>query len=108
TLDLKAVKAAKMPLEIGCDWSPSGSKNLLQELKVARWVADEQKAGLTDPALVSCVTSTPAAILGWAPYVGTLTENAFADILVLDGTEGEPYEQLIKARETDIRLVFIH
>jgi 5-methylthioadenosine/S-adenosylhomocysteine deaminase len=108
TLDLKAVEAAKMPLAIGCDWSPSGSKNLLQELKVARWVVNEQQAGLTDADLLRCVTSTPAAILGWASYIGTLAENAFADILVLDGVQGEPYEHLIEARETDIRLVLIH
>jgi 5-methylthioadenosine/S-adenosylhomocysteine deaminase len=108
TLDLKALAASKVQLAIGCDWSPSGSKNLLQELKVARWVADEQQAELSDADLVSCVTSTPASILGWAPYLGALTENAFADVLVLTGDDGDPYEQLVRARESDIQLLFVH
>jgi cytosine/adenosine deaminase-related metal-dependent hydrolase len=108
TIDLKAVKAANVPLALGCDWSPSGSKNLLQELKVARWEADRQEAELSDAELVGCVTSNPASILGWAPHLGTLAANALADILVLAGTDGDPYTQLIASRETDVRLVFVH
>ncbi|MFZ1154936.1 MAG: hypothetical protein WAN93_08535, partial [Solirubrobacteraceae bacterium] len=73
-----------------------------------RWVVDKQQAGLTNADLVSCVTSTPAEILGWAPYLGSLAEEALADVLVIAGTGEDPYEQLIKARETDIRLLVIH
>ena len=36
TADIAAAKAAGVRLGIGSDWSPSGSKNLLGELKVAR------------------------------------------------------------------------
>jgi len=108
TLDLEAVKSAGVPLALGCDWSPSGSKNLLQELKVARWVVDAQGVSLSDADLVSCVTDAPARTLGWAPYLGSLTEQAFADVLVIDGVAGDPYQHLIKAREADIRLLLIH
>lgn len=108
TLDLKAVKASGVPLAIGCDWSPSGSKNLLQELKVARWEADRQKAGLSDADLVACVTSTPAAMIKWASHIGTLADDALADVLVIAGADGDPYEHLIKASEADIRLLLIH
>jgi hypothetical protein len=107
THDLASFLDAKVPLALGCDWSPSGSKNLLQELKVARWVADQQKADLPDDDLVACVTSTPAAMLRWAPYVGTLAANAYADILVVDGATGDPYAQLIGATEADVSLLLV-
>ena len=108
THDLGEIKQAGVPLAIGCDWSPSGSKNLLQELKVARWVADQQKADLSDEDLVACVTSTPAEIVKWAPYVGSLAADAMADVLVVAGTDGDPYRHLIEAGEADIRLLLIH
>ncbi len=107
TLDLKEVKASGVPLAIGCDWSPSGSKNLLQELKVARWVADEQKAGLSDAELVACVTSTPAEILKWAPWVGSLSPEGLADVLVVAGADKDPYTQLVEASEADVRLLLV-
>jgi 5-methylthioadenosine/S-adenosylhomocysteine deaminase len=107
THDLAAFKEAGMPLAIGCDWSPSGSKNLLQELKVARWEADRQKAELSDEELVACVTSTPAEIVKWAPYVGTLAAEALADVLVVAGTGGDPYRHLIEAGEDDVRLLLV-
>jgi len=108
THDLAAFKEAGAPLAIGCDWSPSGSKNLLQELKVARWEADRQKAGFSDEELVACVTSTPAEMVKWAPYVGTLAAQAMADVLVVAGTGGDPYGHLIEAGEADIRLLLVH
>jgi 5-methylthioadenosine/S-adenosylhomocysteine deaminase len=107
THDLAQFLDSKVPLALGCDWSPSGSKNLLQELKVARWVADQQKADLPDDDLVAMVTSTPAAMLRWAPYVGTLGAEAYADILVIDGAGGDPYAQLIAATEADVSLLLV-
>jgi 5-methylthioadenosine/S-adenosylhomocysteine deaminase len=108
THDLAAFKEAGVPLAIGCDWSPSGSKNLLQELKVARWVADQQKVEFSDEELVACVTSTPAEVVKWAPYVGSVAEQAMADLLVIAGTGGDPYGHLIEASEADIRLLLVH
>ena len=36
TADIKAAKAAGVRIGIGSDWAPSGSKNLLGELKIAQ------------------------------------------------------------------------
>ena len=40
TADVSAAKAAGLSIALGSDWSPSGSKNLLGELKIARIVSD--------------------------------------------------------------------
>jgi len=108
TLDLRAVKASGVPFSIGCDWSPSGSKNLLQELKVARFENERQGSPLTDFELVAGVTSQPAAALGWDKYLGVIKVRAMADLLVLSGQTGDPLEQLLQATEVNVRLVTVH
>jgi 5-methylthioadenosine/S-adenosylhomocysteine deaminase len=108
TLHLEAVLASRLPFAIGSDWSPSGSKNLLEELKVARHAVRDQGASVGAERLVRAVTSDAAAILGWSAHLGRLREGAFADLLVIGGTDGDPYEHLIDATERDVRLVAVH
>ncbi|HET6211139.1 MAG TPA: amidohydrolase family protein [Jatrophihabitans sp.] len=108
TLDIAQLAQSGVPFALGCDWSPSGSKNLLQELKVARWEADRQDAGLSDQALVRAVTSQAAEAVGWQRRLGSLVERAYADLIVLTGADQDPYAQLVHATERDIRLVAVH
>jgi hypothetical protein len=108
TVSVPALLASGARFAIGSDWSPSGSKNLLEELKVARHVVREQGAGLGAERLVRAVTSDAAAILGWSASLGRLREGALADLLVIGGMDGDPYERLIDATERDVRLVAVH
>jgi len=107
TLDLKALKESGVQFCIGCDWSPSGGKNLLQELKVARYVNDLQGSGYSGQDLVRAVTCNPAAILGWDGHLGSILPGAYADLIVIRGTGGDPYDHLIDATEREIRLVAV-
>jgi cytosine/adenosine deaminase-related metal-dependent hydrolase len=90
---------------LGSDWSPTGSKNLLGELKVARLASGP--SGLTDADLVDMVTRNAAAILGWEAAAGSLEAGKCADLIAVSGTSGDPYAQLVGAKETDVRLVVI-
>ena len=108
TLDLQALTEAGVLFSLGCDWSPTGSKNLLEELKVARFEARRQGAALDDKALVAAVTRQPAEVLGWGTEVGSLVEGAFADLLVVDGSTGDPYTRLVDTVESDVTLVVTH
>ena len=107
TLDLKALKQSGALFSLGCDWAPTGSKNLLEELKVARYVSQAQGGVLSSRDLVRAVTANPAQILGWQQYVGTLKPGAFADLVVVGGVDGDPYDHLIDATEAAVRLVTI-
>lgn len=107
TMDLKTLKASKVLFSLGCDWSPSGSKNMLQELKVAWHTNKEQDEVFTAFELIQAATSNAAAVTGWQDFVGTLAEGKLADILVLAGVEDDPYMQLIKAVEKEVILVII-
>jgi len=109
TARVDAAKRAGVRIGLGSDWSPSGSKNLLGELKVAWLYSQNVLEGLFDARdLVAMATRDAAAILKWHKALGTLEPGKRADIVVIDGKAGDPYGALIKAKETSIRLVMIN
>jgi len=102
-----ALKAGVV-ISLGTDWSPSGSRNLLDELKIADITlrdarllgADRDlveslsitgKAGdareaaeiALDKLLVEMVTTNPAKTLRWAQEVGSIEPGKFADLLLI-------------------------
>ena len=109
TARVDAAKRAGVRIGLGSDWSPSGSKNLLGELKVAWLYSQHVLGGLFSARdLVAMATRDAAAILKWHKALGTLEPGKRADVVVIDGKAGDPYEALIKAKETSIRLVMIN
>jgi 5-methylthioadenosine/S-adenosylhomocysteine deaminase len=108
TARVEAARAAGVTIGLGSDWSPSGSKNLLGELKLAWLYNQQQLNGLFKAKeLVAMATREAARILKWNGVLGTLAPGARADLLVIDGVAGDPYDALIHAHETDVRLVMI-
>ena len=93
---------------LGPDWSPTGSKNLLWELKVADLI---NKKGLgkifSDKELVDMVIINPAKAIRWDDRLGRIAPNYIADILVTERLNKDPYRSLIKTTERNIRLVTI-
>ncbi|NGZ95138.1 MAG: amidohydrolase [Nitrospira sp. WS110] len=109
TARVDAAKRAGVRIGLGSDWSPSGSKNLLGELKVAWLYAQHRLNGLFRARdLVAMATREAAKILKWQDTLGTLEAGKRADVLVIAGQEGDPYEALIRAKETAINLVMIN
>jgi 5-methylthioadenosine/S-adenosylhomocysteine deaminase len=100
--------AAGVTVSLGTDWTPSGSPNLLAELKVADRVlrdtaaleasralvpaltvgqadrARGQAEAALDRLLVEMVTINPAMTLRWDDQVGSIEAGKVADILVID------------------------
>ena len=108
TADIGAARRHDVPIALGSDWSPSGSKNLLGELKVARLAAADLDVDVTDRELVAMATRTPARMLGWGDHLGTLEAGRRADVIVVHAASGDPYTTLVDADETDIDLVVIN
>jgi hypothetical protein len=108
TANIQAARDAGVPIALGSDWSPSGSKNLLGELKAARLASDLAGDVFSDRELVAMATRNPAALLKWHNALGTLEPGKRADLFVVEGTTGDPYAKLIKSRESDIQLVMIN
>ncbi|WP_425956807.1 amidohydrolase family protein [Xylanimonas sp. McL0601] len=108
TADVEAARRAGVTVALGSDWSPSGSKNLLGELKVARIYADAVGIPLSDLELVRMATTSPAQMLGWGARLGSLEPGKRADLIVLAGRTDDPYGQLVRATEADMHLVMIN
>jgi cytosine/adenosine deaminase-related metal-dependent hydrolase len=108
TLNLASVVEQGIRLGLGSDWSPTGSKNLLAELKVARIVNTNQGNVLTDTDLVALATSNAADILQWGNRLGSLEPGKYADLIVISGRRGDPYAHLLDASETRLSLVVVH
>jgi cytosine/adenosine deaminase-related metal-dependent hydrolase len=109
TARVDAARKAGVRISLGSDWAPSGSKNLLGELKVAWLYSQHLLDGLFSARdLIAMATREAAAVLKWNKAIGTLEPGKRADLFVIDGKVGDPYEALVKARETAIRLVMIN
>lgn len=108
TADVAAAKSAGVRIGLGSDWSPSGSKNLLGELKVARIVSANNGGIFTDRDIVALATRGAAEILSWSKLLGSLEVGKKADLLSIAGTAGDPYGALLGAKESDIHLVLIN
>ena len=105
TADIVAAKQSGIPMCLGSDWAPSGSKNLLGELKVASLASTELGGVFSARELVEMVTINPARALKWDHLVGSIEPGKLADLVVLDGHDGDPFEQLVRARESSVALV---
>lgn len=109
TARVDAAKTSGVTIGLGSDWSPTGSKNLLGELKVA-WLHSQHALGGAFSArdIVAMATCNAARILKWDKKAGGIEAGKRTDLLVIGGTGVDPYDALIRASETDIRLVMIN
>ncbi|MGH8907933.1 MAG: amidohydrolase family protein [Egibacteraceae bacterium] len=105
TIDARRLEG--LAFALGCDWTPSGSKNLLQELKVAWLSVQEDGAGLSARDLCAAVTRNAAQAAGWGDALGTIERGKYADLLVTDTLRDDPYANLLAATEREVRLMVI-
>jgi cytosine/adenosine deaminase-related metal-dependent hydrolase len=109
TTDVAAAHTAGMRICLGADWSPSGSKSLLGELKVADLHNTTRLGGLFEPRdLCAMATCNPADALGWETEIGRLTPGLHADFLVIRARDDTPYRALIDSTEHDVELVAVN
>lgn len=108
TADIAAARAAGVKLSLAPDWTPSGSKSILGELKVADLVNIHQLGGaLSSRELVEMVTVNPAEAMGWQGRLGAIAPGYLADLVIVDDTVDDPYRNLVLATENNVRLVMI-
>lgn len=110
TSDVATARDHGLPIGLGPDWSPSGSKNLLGEMKAAFALSrlDRPDAFVSPFEIVSMVTTNAAHMIGWGEQVGRLQPGFLADLIVVNGATGDPFEHLLRAAETDLSLVMIN
>jgi cytosine/adenosine deaminase-related metal-dependent hydrolase len=93
--------AARVNIALGTDARITGSRDLLDELRVAR-AAAPVSAG----ELLRMVTTGPSALLR-QPKSGHLAVGAPADLVVIPAFEPDPAAALLKTTRRDVRLVMV-
>ena len=110
TTDVPAARAQGISVCLGSDWAPSGTKQVLGELKSARLTADHLGWSLSDQDLVMMATCLPGDILAraWARQIGRLQPGAQADMVVINAKRGaSAFPTIVQATEDDVDLVVI-
>lgn len=108
TTDVVSARDRGLLVCLGADWAPSGSKNVLGELKVADlWNRKHLDRSFTDRELCEMATTNPARALGWQDRVGRIAPGLFADIVVVRRRRDDDHRNLIQATERDVLLVLV-
>ena len=114
TTDVPAALARGINLCVGSDWGPSGTRNVLGELKVASLVSEAKRWGLSAFDLVKTITANPGDVLAqtWQRQAGRLQPGALGDVAVIAaginaGARADPFKIILHATEADIRLVVV-
>jgi len=103
----RVTTAARLGVEIalGTDWIPTGSMNLLRELRCADDLNKTYLGKLfTDEQLWQMVTLNAAAVTATDDVIGLLAPGRVADIAVFAG-RGKTYRAVIDAEPADVALV---
>lgn len=110
TTDVPAAAARGLNVCIGSDWGPSGTRNVLGELKVAALVSEANGWKLSPFALVKMITANPGDALerAWQRQAGRLQPGALADVVVIAARpRADAFKTILHATEKDVQLVVV-
>jgi hypothetical protein len=109
TTNAVAAREAGLTVCLGSDWAPSGTKNLLGELKVADlWNRERLDGEFSARELAEMVTSNPAKAVGWTDRLGRVAPGLHADLLVTSlRDENDMARNLIESTELDVHLTIV-
>lgn len=108
TVDIRRLLERGVNVCLGSDWSPSGSKHVLDELKFARFVNQLLDLQISDRELFRMVTDNPARALGLTQS-GSVREGGNADLFVLRRRkEGDALTALLDGSDADIDFVMVN
>lgn len=123
TVDLKAALEEGVLIALGSDWTPTGSRGVLDEMKLARrylqklegTTPNAQRITELDEMLYKMVTENPAKMVNHFEDdpadgrrgVGTIAPDAAATFVILAKKRDEPYANFVLAESKDINLVMV-
>jgi cytosine/adenosine deaminase-related metal-dependent hydrolase len=124
TLDLALVKKVAektqkpLLLSLGSDWTPTGSRGVLEELKLAKqYILKNQStlSHITDEELFKMVTENPARMINHfhdgkvagEAGIGTLAVGAHASFIATTNNHANPFTNLVETYVQNINLVVV-
>ena len=109
TTNVKVLLDNKINICLGSDWSPSGSKHVLDELRFAKFVNDLLGMGISNSELFSMVSANPVKAMG-ITSTGAIMKNYDADLFVLrkKNATDDALDALLASDDSDIDLVMVN
>ncbi|GGA85837.1 amidohydrolase family protein [Puia dinghuensis] len=109
TIDVRKLLDKQITVCLGSDWSPSGSKHVLDELKFAKYVNDLFKLGISNSELFKMVTTNPVKTLGISGN-GAIGVNYNADLFALrkKNKTDDALDALLASTDSDVDFVMVN
>ena len=107
TTDISKLLSRNINVCLGSDWSPSGSKHVLDELKFARFVNDLLGMGISNEDLFKMVTTNAVKALGTSG-TGAILPGYDADLFVLRKNDPDALQALLTSEDNDIDFVMVN
>jgi 5-methylthioadenosine/S-adenosylhomocysteine deaminase len=109
TTDVLTALQQGVTVALAPDWSPTGSTNMLAELKYANEYSVTKLNGAISPGqLFAMATSIPAHIAQIDQWVGSIEANKYADLFMITSNSSDPYTNLVSASPSDVTLVIVN
>lgn len=108
TTNVPLARSLGVTVALAPDWSLGGGPTMLDELRFAQaWDAQHWNASLTARDLVTLATSNGARALGLDDRLGRVQAGHLADLVVVPASGGDPWQDLVRSRAHDVRLVMV-
>ncbi len=110
TANVDAAFRDGVSIALAPDWSPTGSDNMLDEVKYAAGVSRTRLDGLfSDRELVEMASGVPARIARIDDKVGTIAPGQYADFFLLKSdSKKNAFDALAASNVKDVEMVFIN
>ena len=100
--------AAGVNVALSPDWTPSGAPDLLEEMRFAEQINQNEWAGVLTPEFFAkSVTRNAALAMGIHDRAGQIAVGFDADLAVFPGDPLAPYESLMAASAKTVRLTVV-
>jgi len=108
TLRVDAALKAGVTVALGSDWSPTGSKNILDEARLAREYIKQNRLSVTDRQIVDMMTLNAAKLMRVDQRFGKVARGFAADLTLVSKVQGkDPYATLLETTQEDVNLVVV-
>jgi 5-methylthioadenosine/S-adenosylhomocysteine deaminase len=106
TCKIKKILGSHINVCIGTDSTHSGSANILEEMRFARQVYRKMYGEELSPEIVyNMVTTHPAKAFRMQHRIGSIEAGKYADLLLIDPKDKDPYRAFIDLQMEDIELL---
>ena len=108
TTDIPTVLSLGINVGLGPDWSLGGSVNMLDEIRFADLVDNEQWGDLLTPKMLfEMATINNARAMKLDSLIGSLADGKRADLFVLRKIEDDPYDTVLRSLPRDVVLTMV-